>query len=159
MSKKKIKRSPRSLGRKWALMYLYQSDIVETNFDESDFELFMDQIHKAPSPPNEFEADKGFTFARQLIQGVLTKRVELDEKITKEAENWKLERMATVDRNVLRLACYELMEVPSNHALIIVDEAIELAKAYGDNDSFRFVNGILHALATLLRSEEMEKKK
>ena len=155
MSKKKIKRNPRSLARKWALMYLYQSDIAELKFDDDDFKLFVEQIDNAPSAPNEYEREKGYPFAKELIQGVLNQAEQLDEKISLAAQNWKLDRMAAVDRNILRLAAYELMEVPSNHALVIVNEAIELAKTFGDNDSFKFVNGVVDALARELRTEEM----
>ena len=155
MSKKKIKRNPRSMARKWALMYLYQTDIAEVKFEDDDFKLFVDQIDNAPSAPNEYEREKGYPFAKELIQGVLNQAEALDEKISLAAQNWKIDRMAAVDRNILRLAAYELMEVPSNHALVIVNEAIELAKTFGDNDSFKFVNGVVDALARELRSEEM----
>ena len=130
MSKKKIKRNPRSMARKWALMYLYQTDITEKKFEESDFELFVEQIDNAPSAPNQFEREKGYPFAKELIQGVLNNTAGLDEKISVAAQNWKIDRMAAVDRNILRLAAYELMEISSNHALVIVNEAIELAKMF-----------------------------
>ena len=155
--RKKIKRNPRSLGRKWALQYLYQSDIAKLEFQEEEFALLIDQIENAPSAPNEHESSKGFAFAREIIQGVLDKVKEIDAYITEEAKNWKIDRMATTDRNVLRIAVFELMEIKSNHPVVIVNEAVELAKTFGNTDSFKFVNGIGDTLARKLRPEEMEK--
>ena len=154
---KKVKRNPRSLGRKWALQYLYQSDIAELVFNEDEFQLFVTQIENAPSAPNDFEAENGFNFARELVQGVLDNKEKIDPMITEEAKNWEIDRMAATDRNVLRIATFELMEISSNHPVVIVNEAIELAKTFGNSDSTKFVNGIADSLARKLRPEEMEK--
>ncbi|WDE95871.1 transcription antitermination factor NusB [Lentisphaera profundi] len=154
---KKIKRNPRSMGRKWALQYLYQSDIAKLEFNEDEFELFIAQILDAPSAPNQHEAKNGFAFAREIIEGVLNNILEIDKSISDEAKNWKIDRMATTDRNVLRIAVFELMEVKSNHPIVIVNEAVELAKTFGDTDSFKFVNGMGDTLARKFRPKEMEK--
>ncbi len=154
---KKVKRNPRGLGRKWALQYLYQNDISAIKFKEDEFILFIDQIENAPSAPNQVESERGFGFARELIQGVQEHLEELDLIIAEEAKNWKLDRMAVIDRNILRITCFELSYIPSNHPVVIVNEAVELAKIFGDSDSFKFVNGIADTMAHRLRSEEMNK--
>jgi len=82
-------------------------------------------------------------FADKLINGTREKRPVLDEKIIHYATNWELNRMAVVDRSILRMACFELMfceDVPSK---VTINEAVELAKKYGDIESGKFVNGIL----------------
>lgn len=83
------------------------------------------------------------TYAQALAQGVMAHLEELDGRITAHAEHWTLERMPLVDRNILRLAAYELLHVPEVPERVAIDEAIELAKAYGGEDSGRFVNGVL----------------
>jgi N utilization substance protein B len=81
-------------------------------------------------------------FARQLWHGVREHRAELDERIEKHSANWSLKRMATIDRNVLRMAAYEMLYggVPGR---VAINEAIEIARRYGSLNSGQFVNGIL----------------
>jgi N utilization substance protein B len=82
-------------------------------------------------------------FAESLIHGVLRERATLDDLITRYSRNWRLERMARVDRNVLRLATYELKFLPEIPKRVTLNEAIELAKRFGAEDSGAFINGIL----------------
>ncbi len=84
-------------------------------------------------------------FAKNLLSGVRRNRRELDERLQRAADNWSLERMAAVDRNVLRLGAYELFHT-STPSSVIIDEAIELAKTFGTELSGAFVNGILDRL-------------
>lgn len=81
-------------------------------------------------------------FARQLWHGVREHRAELDTRISKHSANWSLKRMATIDRNVLRIAAYEMLyaNVPGR---VAINEAIEIARRYGNHNSGQFVNGIL----------------
>jgi N utilization substance protein B len=81
-------------------------------------------------------------FARSLVAGVRRNRAELDELLGKTADNWRIERMAATDRNVMRLGAFELLytETPS---AVVINEAVELAKRYGSAQSAQFVNGIL----------------
>ena len=95
-----------------------------------------------------------FAYAQILVQGALEHRADIDERLRKQAVNWRLERMPAVDRNVLRIAVYELLfERATCRPVVIVDEAIELAKKYGAEDSSRFVNGVLDGLLEGARSE------
>ncbi|HEV3443425.1 MAG TPA: transcription antitermination factor NusB, partial [Gemmataceae bacterium] len=77
---------------------------------------------------------------------VIAHLAEIDERLTAAAENWRLPRMATVDRNVLRIGAYELLFVPETPPAVALDEAIELARRYGSADSPSFVNGVLDKL-------------
>lgn len=85
-------------------------------------------------------------FAERLVRGAWSQRDRLDTAIAEAAQRWRLERMAAVDRNVLRLAAYELLFETDTPAAVIIDEAIEIAKKYGSEDSGRFANGILDGI-------------
>jgi len=86
---------------------------------------------------------KSEEFARGLIQGAESRLADLDARIQETAQNWALDRMAAVDRNILRLASYELLNCPETPASVVIDEALEIAKLYSAQDSSKFINGIL----------------
>lgn len=89
---------------------------------------------------------EAFEHARRLVAGTHSHREEIDALIRSQADNWRLERMPVVDRNILRLAVYEMLYTPEVPKLVVLDEAIELAKSYGSDQSSRFVNGLLDGL-------------
>lgn len=97
-------------------------------------------------------------FARDLVEGVVRQRERIDAVIEKYARDWTLERMANVDRNVLRLAICELLFMPDIPPSVTVDEAVELAKKYSTAESGRFVNGILGNLIRNLDEELAEQQ-
>ncbi len=121
--------------------------------------LFAHELHgKSPTPEEraafwELHSIKGKAqaYAETLIDGVLNSRDALDEQIKALIENYSFERLATVDRNVLRLAAYELTAATDVPAPVILNEAIEVAKMLSAGESGSFVNGILHKLAHQLR--------
>ena len=82
-------------------------------------------------------------FVNLLVTGVQEQQKELDELIQRYAENWSLDRMPVIDRNILRLSIYELLWVPDVPAKVTMNEALELAKSFADADTTRFINGIL----------------
>jgi N utilization substance protein B len=86
------------------------------------------------------------SYAEALVAGVVADRGEIDDLIRSQATNWRLERMPVVDRTVLRIAIYELLRETDVPQVVIVDEAIELAKRYGSEQSGAFVNGVLDGL-------------
>ena len=100
-----------------------------------------------PGPPAGGERrsriKKSFEYAQRLATGTLENCESIDDLIREYAENWRLERMPATDRNILRLAIYEMLHEASVPKVVIVDEAIELAKKFGSEDSGRFVNGLL----------------
>jgi len=108
------------------------------------FQIDMSQAEPSSAIEHVLEGAKNDNYLTLLVNGVVEHQVQIDEVIKKYLENWKLERLATVDRNLLRLAVYELKfsdeEVPAN---VVLDEAIEIAKVYGDEQSSKFINGIL----------------
>ena len=92
------------------------------------------------------DLDEAFAYARSLVRGTLEHLEEVDSLIRRQAEHWRLERMPAVDRNILRLAIYEFLYETDVPKLVILDEAIELAKQFGTEQSGRFVNGVLDGI-------------
>ena len=124
----------RTLARECVLKILYQKDI--TRFDaQTAIERFW---------KDEEEVDKEVQdFASSLFYGVNKNLEAIDNKISEYATNWQLKRMAIIDRNILRLGVFELLFVAEIPPKVTINEAIELAKKYGDSESSKFVNGIL----------------
>src|SRR5690606_10844771 len=96
-------------------------------------------------PPPDVE---GRAFADSLLREVIAKREWLDEKIAAASENWRLDRMTPVDRSILRLGSLELLVHPEVPTEVVIDEAVELAKRYGAENSAKFVNGVLDRIAS-----------
>lgn len=92
--------------------------------------------------PDERERE----FRERLVRGVIDRREELDRLIVAAAAHWRLERMAVVDRNVLRLAVFEMLADAETPSAVVIDEAVEIAKKYGGSESGSFINGILDAI-------------
>jgi len=86
------------------------------------------------------------SFARALFEGAVEKREELDHQLRDFTQHWRLERMAAVDRNILRLALYEMLSYPETPPAVVINEALEIARRFSTRDSVEFVNGILDAI-------------
>ena len=126
----------RSRAREIALQLLHQRD-HNPSVDRARLEDFVRQRLGVP----ELEP-----FCLSLYDGVVGCLPEIDRRLGEAAENWRLPRMAAVDRNVLRLGAYELLFAPDTPAGVAIDEAIEIARRYGSKDSPGFVNGVLDRL-------------
>ena len=124
----------RSRGREVALQVLYQ---VEQNPGMSP-----DEVHRFIQR-RLLEDRKLCEFTEGLIDGVQEHQAQIDTMISQVAENWRLDRMAAIDRNILRLGAYEMLFRPEVPAKVAINEALELAKRYSTAQSSRFVNGIL----------------
>ena len=102
-----------------------------------------------------FEADpEGRPYADEAVQGIAEKLAEVDACITAASSNWRIERMTRVDRNLLRLGTWELMFRPDVPRAVVLDEAVELAKSYGTDESSAFVNGVLNQIGEKVRRDE-----
>jgi N utilization substance protein B len=139
---------PRRKAREVALQILYQIDAQGGELPaERALGLFIEHFSKAPQAEGEEPEDTldeaSRTFAAELVRGVREKLDELDAAISAVSRNWRLERMARVDRNLLRMAVYELKHSKDVPAKVVLNEAIEIAKRYGTSESAAFVNGIL----------------
>ncbi len=120
----------RRTAREKALQAIFQIEMSQTTIDEA-------LEHVLEGEPND-------PYLIKLVNGVVDHMEEINKIISNHLEKWTLERLANVDRNLLRLAVYELLycqdDVPAN---VIMDEAIEIAKIYGDDQSSKFINGVL----------------
>jgi transcription antitermination protein NusB len=127
----------RHQGREFALKALYRIDICG-GASNDDLVLFFENF------PAD---DRARRFATRLVEGVRAEVPELDKLLAGILEHWSIRRLSRVDHNILRMALFELMRMDDIPARVTIDEAIELAKCYGDQDSGRFVNGVLDQLA------------
>ena len=144
--------SKRRRAREMAVQMLYQSDLGATrsaqvfhHFNPAEYLPDGGESEGGGVLPPE-RAAEAFDYAKRLVDGALEHREEIDALIKEQADNWRLERMSAVDRNVLRLAVYEFLYEEDVPKLVVVDEAIELAKKFGSEQSGRFVNGLLDGL-------------
>ncbi|MFH1790761.1 MAG: transcription antitermination factor NusB [Candidatus Omnitrophota bacterium] len=124
----------RTKGRECALKILYAVNIRKDTAAEC-----MDDFWKNQGVKN----DEVREFASYLVAGVTENIHAIDEMLRKYATNWQLERMAVVDKNIMRIAAFELLYADNIPAKVTINEAVEMAKKYGDKDSSKFVNGIL----------------
>ncbi len=97
-----------------------------------------------------YSSNPGFTFASELVRGVTEHCDELDELISGHAKDWAIERMPVIDRNLLRMALFEMLHLDDVPAAVAINEAVELAKIYSTEDSSRFVNGLLGSVSAEL---------
>src|SRR4028119_46383 len=152
----------RRTAREMAVQMLYQSDLggsllahVFATFDLAEYlareappkrKGALTSDERAEADRNRRRVDEAFGYAKELVQGTVDHREKIDDLIRSQADNWRLERMPPVDRNILRLAIYEMMFERDPPKLVVLDEAIELAKKFGSEQSGRFVNGLLDGL-------------
>jgi transcription antitermination factor NusB len=122
----------RTLARRLAVEVLYQVDLRGPEV-----------LEEALDSPTVKSGSETQAFARELVGGVLEQLTDIDKQIRAVAENWDMARMATVDRNILRLGTYELVYRKDIPGKVTINEAVDLAKRYGTAESGTFVNGIL----------------
>ncbi len=133
----------RRKARELALQMLYEYDVSGTEPQE----MFRrsDDLKSAPEGIQDF--------TRRLVSGTLLHREDLDALISRQADHWRLTRMPVVDRNILRLALFELLHEPETPRPVVIDEALEIAKRFSTPKSSQFINGILDGVLKSRRSE------
>lgn len=139
----------RSLGRERALQALYQLEVQETSPQVAVDAAFAAATSEPGTPPGKPDP-AARAFALELADGAWQRREEIDKVIEAHSHNWRLDRMGQIDRNVLRLAIYELKYVPDVPPKVTINEAVELAKRFGTEDSSAFINGLLDRIASEL---------
>lgn len=131
----------RHRSRQRALQVLFSWDQGAKNVDDCIAAFYetlgSDESEPTPTPPDEF--------MEALVRGTASKAAQIDQRIVAKSDNWRLERMPIVDRNILRLAVYEMTETDTP-AAVVIDEALELARQFSTDDSAAFVNGVLDAI-------------
>lgn len=138
----------RRKARELALAFLYQMEIRD------ELDEFSDDILTEFLTEQEIEDEEIAGFTRILVKGTIQNLHFIDKKLSECSINWSLKRMPYIDRNILRIAAYELLFLDTVPVLVSINEAIEMAKKYSSKDSSKFVNGILHRI-----KEEYARKK
>jgi transcription antitermination protein NusB len=138
----------RRKARECALQMLFAADVAETRADELA-RTFWSELADGELEPQARE------FATQLAIGTLAHLEEVDERIRSRAEHWRINRMALVDRNVLRLAVYEFLHEPTPRT-VAINEALEVARRFSTYEATQFINGILDAIKRDLDEESPE---
>ena len=137
----------RRRAREMALQMLYQRDLAKAPIEDVvaafDLASFRSETSPGSSPKLDLES---FEYARRLVVGAFAELERIDAVLAERAVNWRVERMPAVDRNILRLAVYELSRETDVPRVVVIDEAIELAKRFGSEQSGSFVNGLLDSL-------------
>jgi N utilization substance protein B len=128
---------PRRKAREFALQMLFQWDITHDAIDQIAATFFQNQ-------PEESAAV--VEFARNLVTGTIDHVEEIDRLIQRHAEHWRLDRMAIVDRNLLRLATQEFLYDKETPKTVVINEAIEIARRFSTQESPQFINGILDSI-------------
>jgi transcription antitermination protein NusB len=132
----------RRRGRELALQMLYQREL--SGAELGDIASSFGDLHDAPAGAREF--------ALELVQGVVGDLTRIDGEIAGQTDHLRLERMAAVDRNIIRVALFELIHHAGTPKAVVIDEAVELAKRFGSERSGQFVNGILDGYAQRTRA-------
>ena len=133
----------RTKARECALQMLYQWDVTREPMDRVAG-LFW-QVRTS--------TDETRAMAERLARGAQGDVARLDEEITRASKNWRFDRIAAIDKNILRLGVYELLREPATPSSVVIDEAVELAKRFGEGGSPPFVNGVLDAIKARVRGE------
>ena len=151
----------RTRSREFALQILYQMDMSDANFADAIDDFWKDKSDLTLNDPERdvIETDKKDPevrqYAEKIVKGVLDQLEKIDPIVERYAENWSMMRMAYVDRNILRLSVFEILFCDDIPVKVAINEAVELAKRYGESDSSKFVNGILDRIA---KTEPLSKK-
>ncbi len=132
----------RSRAREIALQILFQYEWNSDYHIEQVLQEYVNGLLAGKPADNDYTLN----FARRCINGVLQNRAEIDSVLARHAKKWRIDRMAKVDRNILRLGIYEIVYAPDIPGRVAVNEAVELAKRYGTDESGAFVNGILDSV-------------
>jgi transcription antitermination protein NusB len=136
----------RRQAREWAFQLLFQLD-ANPQDPQKAFRVFWKE-HKSDQ--------KARMFAEMLVEGVHNSLEEIDTKIVELALNWDIKRMGNVERNVMRMAIFEMMNFEDIPAAVTINEAVDIAKYFGSNESGKFVNGILDRARKELRKDDAQ---
>jgi len=130
----------RHRARERALQILFQWDMRQIPVGDC-IRFFNETLNASEEASPRAGAD---SFVEDLVRGTVERKSEIDEMISRHLQHWRLERMAAVDRNILRLATYEMLAT-ATPAAVVIDEALELARRFSNDEAVQFVNGVLDA--------------
>ena len=149
-----MKKDPRHRAREAALQILYQWDVGRGDVDRAAETFFTFQWPNDEPPSDELRA-----FASALAHDAVERLEEVDTLIGETAANWRPERMAVLDRLILRMAACELLRDPETPPAVVINEALELARTFSTEESVKFINGMLDAIRKSIEKREKLKQK
>lgn len=153
-TKKSNKPHFRRYAREWVMQFLFQRDIAEIEETEL-LEIFAFQVRETElyELPDKDVFKKAYKAALKILSGVLLKLKEIDSEISKYSEksNWPIERIDPVDKNIMRVAVFEMLYCDNVPPVVSINEAVEIGKDYGSEHSPSFINGILNSLKDSLQ--------
>ncbi len=151
----------RRFAREWAMQFLFQTDLAkELRLSDSSLNLFLSQLEdtSACNDPKAFR--RASKAADKLIRGVFENLERLDAVISDSSDKWALDRIDAVDRNIMRVAVFEMLFEEKVPLVVSINEAVEIGKIYGSENTSSFVNGILNAVKeSIVKSQATEENK
>ena len=139
-----MNKTPRRQAREAALQALYFWEVGRTAPDDAVDAVFAEHLPEA--------SDAVRAFAETLMRGAVATHQEIDALIEKQSSHWRLERLAVIDKSIIRLAVWELQHQPETPPAVIVNEALELARTFSGEESVKFVNGVLDGIRRSLQA-------
>ena len=144
------------LGRELAMQFLFQRGFSEETDLQSSWDVFFEQAsYEHELKENRFSR-KGREYALELLKGIFAQSGEIDAVINEKAPKWDLDRMALVDRNILRVATYEMLFVADVPPIVSINEAVEIARDYSGREAGNFINGVLNGIKDSLNRPARE---
>lgn len=141
------------MGRELAMQYLFQCDLAGENESEDTMRSFWEQAEDSGEFPTNRIFRKARNYAEKLILGVQANEFEINDLIESASTQWNIERMSAVDRNIMRIAIYELKFCPDIPPVVSINEAIEIGKDFSGENSSQFINGLLNGVKNTLYPE------
>lgn len=137
----------RRQAREAALQALYQTDSL-SEWNKEKLELFFQNFYQLD--PQKSQDNGNYLFSVFLAEGVIANQAELDTAIARASQNWTIERMSRIDRNILRISTFELMHCKDTPPSVVINEAMEIAKIFSSEESLIFLNGVLDKVSKQL---------
>lgn len=137
----------RRKSRELALQFLYGHDLQQQSGQPEEVAAAIERFLACLQESKSKVPEKALPYAKDLIQGICSDLEAIDRSLRSYSHNWRLERMSLIDRNILRIAAYEMRCTEDVPPQVAINEALEIAKNYSTNDSISFINGILDAMS------------
>lgn len=138
------------MGRELAMQYLFQCDLAGESETQQTIDMFWEQAEDSGEFPSNRIFRKARAYAEKLILGTQTHVMEIDEMLENASKKWDIDRMSAVDRNIMRIAIFELKYCPDIPPVVSINEAIEIGKDFSAEKSGIFINGILNGIKNQL---------
>ena len=144
--KNAVRMHAKRLGRELTMQFLFQYGFSEKDDSQKAWDDFFEQASFEHDLKENRFARKGREYAQELLKGIFDKIVDIDAVVNEKAKKWDFDRMALVDRNILRVATYEMLFVPDVPPIVSINEAVEIARDYSGEKAGNFINGVLNGI-------------